>query len=165
MSSMPSAYLIIGGFALVALFIHMEWLLYLLLLAFAALLVGDSLSQTRSHEPHGHGGHHSETTKSVHAPPASFFDVLLANLIAGEHRAHGEHKKHEKTEESILEEVKEEHEHEDKATKEHLEAQLGKIEGKISENIKAGNEKVVKELKKQKGLLKEKLAEITGGGH
>ncbi len=175
MSSMQSAYLIIGGFALVAFFIHMEWLFYLLLLAFAALLVSDSLSQMRRHEAHGYsatrGGHHSEPVKPVHAPPASFFDVLLANLIANKHtsiqdehrrhKEHEEHKKHEEAEKKEKAEEKKEHKHELEETKKHLEAQLKKIEDKIFNTNKDGKPpSVVKELQEQRKLLKEKLDEI-----
>ncbi len=186
MSSMQSAYFIIGGFALVALFIRMEWLFYLLLLAFAALLAADTLSHspTRSHNAHGYDSHshHAEPAKAVHAPPASFFDVLLANLIAGkhtsiqeEHRRHKEHEEHKKHEEAEKKEKaeektertnerieeKKEHKHELEETKKHLEAQLKKIEEKIYNTNKDGKPpSVVKELQEQRKLLKEKLDEI-----
>ncbi|MDP3742319.1 MAG: hypothetical protein Q8R15_03325 [Candidatus Micrarchaeota archaeon] len=120
MSSMQSAYLIVGGFAIVALFIHMEWLFYLMLLAFAALLVANSLSHSgSSHGSHSsHAGHSATKHQPVHAPPASFFDVLLANLIASKHTSiQDEHRRHKEHEEHKKERAEhEKHQKEEKAT-------------------------------------------------
>lgn len=170
--SLSTGYMISIAFALIALFLNMQWLFLAMLLVFAMLVAADSLSRPAHNPREEHGKHEDSSPK--HAPPASFLDVLLANLIVDKHRSvqeahrrhkeHEEHKKHEEKEKAEhkkhLEKEKEEHKHELEESREHLEAQLRKIEEKIYNTNKTGPPNVVKELQEQKKLLTEKLDEV-----
>ncbi|MFH1247013.1 MAG: hypothetical protein V1644_01405 [Candidatus Micrarchaeota archaeon] len=152
---LTNGYILIAICTAMAFFLNITWLFYLMLLVLVLLMVGESLSAkpTRHHHHAGHG--HAKQPAKTAAP--NFLDGLLSSLVVDQYKAGKEHKEHEKIEEKILEEIAEAHEHEDNVSKEHLEAQLGKLESKISENTKSGNEKVVKELKKQRDSIKKKL--------
>lgn len=158
MSSMSQAYVILGLFAVVAWFMDIQWLFYSMLLLVGVLFAADSMHYG---EPQGH--HVKKEAHVVEHKRSNFMDTLLAGLIVDKHRsaveAHRQHKEHEKHEKEHAEHV-EHREHELAGTKKHLEVQLAELEGKISQNVKSGNEKVAKELKEQRGMLKKKLDDI-----
>ncbi|MBI4406773.1 hypothetical protein HY571_02570 [Candidatus Micrarchaeota archaeon] len=79
MSRMSSAYILIGVFAVIGLFLKIEWLFFAMLLLLAALAAGESL-----HRPqHVHKYKKEEKEKQK---PGPFFDFLLANLITDQYR-------------------------------------------------------------------------------
>ncbi len=105
MATMSSAYILIGVFAVVGLFLKIEWLFFAMLLLLVALAAAASLERPPR-------VHKEKNEEKPHQKPGPFFDFLLANLIAGKYRedqekqrekekkkeegAHGEKEKGEK---------------------------------------------------------------------
>ncbi len=97
MSSIKSAYFLIGVFAVVALYLSIQWLFLSMLLLLGALAVADSLSHSSTHEHVEHA-----PAKTEQQQPPRFLDGLLSNL-AGQKYALKEQAKIKKAEKEAAE--------------------------------------------------------------